>query len=261
MTYELVENFAAGLDNRKSPLTSPGGTLTRLKNAVITPGGEIAKRRAFVQCADLTGSFGLAATSTDLYVFGRNVAPPTPAIGVPGVTLKGLLVPNSDPDLAQWDYDVFDGYIYMSAHDPGVAWRHFYAGPPATAGYDGGDGRHQQGAAHPHLPVQGLRRHAASICTSPPSAIPTTGPPAPAPATSTCLCRIPIPKRCSRSRSITTSWRSSRMPPSRCGRSTRTRRRTPSCSCCAAPAPPRRGRRCNTAPATCSTSTPPASAR
>lgn len=134
MTYELVENFAAGLDNRKSPLTSPGGTLTRLKNAVITPGGEIAKRRAFVQVADLTGSFGLAATSTDLYVFGRNVAPPTPAIGVPGVTLKGLKVPNSDPDLAQYDYDVFDGYIYMSAIDPGVAYRHFYAGPPAAAG-------------------------------------------------------------------------------------------------------------------------------
>jgi len=100
--------------------------LTRLVNAVITPGGEISKRRAFVQVADLTGSFGLASTETTLYVFGRNVVPPTPATGVPGVTIGALKVPNSNPALEQWDYDVFDGKIYLSAHDPGIAWRHYY---------------------------------------------------------------------------------------------------------------------------------------
>ena len=75
MTYEVVDNFAAGLDIRKSPMTAPGGTLTRLKNAVINPGGEIEKRRAFVKIGSniLAGSFGLAATESTLYVFGRNV--------------------------------------------------------------------------------------------------------------------------------------------------------------------------------------------
>jgi hypothetical protein len=134
MTYQIIENFAAGLDTRKSPLTSPAGTLTRLINATITPGGEIAKRRAFVQVASVPGTFGLAATATNLYVFGRNVQPAEPALGVPGVTLKGLKVPYSAPNLVQTDFDVFDGLVYLATHDPGVAYRHFYvnAAAPTT---------------------------------------------------------------------------------------------------------------------------------
>ena len=134
MAYQLIENFAAGLDTRKSPLTAPSGTLTRLINAVITPGGEITKRRAFVPVANVAGSFGLAATAANLYVFGRNVSPAEPALGVPGVTLKGLLVPNPATSYFQTDYDVFDGLVYMTAHEPAVAWRHYFqsAGAPTT---------------------------------------------------------------------------------------------------------------------------------
>ena len=85
-----------GWTPRKSPLTSPSGTLTRLVNAVITPGGEIAKRRAFVMVAPVTGSPSVwRRRRSTLFVFGRNVAPAEPAIGVPGVTLKGLNVPNA----------------------------------------------------------------------------------------------------------------------------------------------------------------------
>ncbi|HXJ71944.1 MAG TPA: hypothetical protein VNM37_03785, partial [Candidatus Dormibacteraeota bacterium] len=64
MAYIAIDNFAAGLDTRKSALTSAAGTLQRLTNATITPGGEIAKRRAFVKIATLTGTFGLAATES-----------------------------------------------------------------------------------------------------------------------------------------------------------------------------------------------------
>ena len=66
MPYLLISDFAGGLDTRKSALTSPAGTLQRLNDCVITPGGEIAKRKAFVQVADLTGSFGLAATESKI---------------------------------------------------------------------------------------------------------------------------------------------------------------------------------------------------
>jgi hypothetical protein len=134
VTYQTVDNFVAGLDTRKSPLTSPAGTLTRLVNAVITPGGEIAKRRAFVPVASVPGSFGLAATASTLYVFGHNVAPTLPSWSVPGVTLAGLSVPNAATDLVQTDYDVFDGLIYLATSQPSGADAatknpHYYGNP------------------------------------------------------------------------------------------------------------------------------------
>jgi hypothetical protein len=121
LTYQLIENFAAGLDTRKSPLTSPAGTLTRLVNAVVTPGGEIAKRRAFVDIGSVAGSFGLASTESSLYVFGRNVVPPLPTISIPGVTMKGQKIPNPATGLLQYDYDVYDGKIYLACYDPAAA--------------------------------------------------------------------------------------------------------------------------------------------
>jgi hypothetical protein len=114
VTYQIVDNFAAGLDTRKSPLTSPAGTLTRLVNASITPGGEIAKRRAFVQVASVPNTFGLASTEANLFVFGKNIDPSLPSWPVPGVTLKGLKVPNADATLTQMDYDTFDGKVYLA---------------------------------------------------------------------------------------------------------------------------------------------------
>jgi hypothetical protein len=120
MTYELVDSFSAGLDTRRSPLASPGGTLTVLKNAMITPGGEIQKRRAFVKVADLPAdSFGLASTESKLVIFGKNASPiPPPVVGVTIVTLK---VPNTAADIGQFDYDVFDGKIYLAASVPSGA--------------------------------------------------------------------------------------------------------------------------------------------
>jgi hypothetical protein len=129
LTYQLIENFAAGLDTRKSPLTSPAGTLTRLVNAVVTPGGEISKRRAFSHVAYVPGTFGLAATESRLIVFGRGVDPTVPSIGVPGVTLDALNVPNSHAGLELMDYDVFDGKLYIACHDPGVNYPHYYEDP------------------------------------------------------------------------------------------------------------------------------------
>jgi hypothetical protein len=120
------------LDTRKSALTSAPGTLQRLKNATITPGGEVAKRRAFVQVADLTGSFGLAATESVVYAFTRNVSIGPPVLSVPGVSLIYQRLPNSSPTLAQTDYDTFGGQIYLVTYDPAGAANartfHYYNG-------------------------------------------------------------------------------------------------------------------------------------
>ena len=118
MPYLLIDNFIGGLDTRKSALTSPPGTLQRLNDCVITPGGEIAKRKAFIQVADLTGTFGLAATEATLYAFRRNVATPiAPSSGVPGVALVYQTLPNASPTLVQTDYDTYDGGVYFVGSD------------------------------------------------------------------------------------------------------------------------------------------------
>ena len=83
MPYLLIDDFAGGLDTRKSGLTSAAGTLQRLNNCVITPGGEIAKRKAFVPVADLSGTFGLAATESSVYAFTRNTMSPRQPAGFP----------------------------------------------------------------------------------------------------------------------------------------------------------------------------------
>jgi hypothetical protein len=141
LTYEIVDNFAAGLDTRKSPLTSPGGTLTRLKNAAINPGGEIEKRRAFVKIGSniLANTFGLAATESTLYAFTRNTVVTPPALGVPGVGLVFQKIPNGAADLDQADYDTFDGKIYLVGTQPSgttdiLKNPHYYDGALTTTG-------------------------------------------------------------------------------------------------------------------------------
>lgn len=74
MPYVVVDNFSGGLDSRRHVLNSKTGTLSVLKNAHITRGGEIEKRKAFVQLTDLGDigiqTFGLEATAEGIYVFG-----------------------------------------------------------------------------------------------------------------------------------------------------------------------------------------------
>ena len=90
MAYIVVENFSAGLDTRRHPLTSKSGTLQTLKNAHVSRGGEIEKRKKFATFASLpANTFGMEATDTTVYVFGSVVAPVVPA----GVTYQRLQNP------------------------------------------------------------------------------------------------------------------------------------------------------------------------
>jgi hypothetical protein len=81
MPYVVVDNFSGGLDSRRHVLNSKSGTLSFLKNAHITRGGEIEKRKAFVQALDLATlgvtTFGLEATNDGIYVFGGDALPGT----------------------------------------------------------------------------------------------------------------------------------------------------------------------------------------
>lgn len=71
-----IADFRHGLDLRKSALSAVGGSLQVLDNAVLTNGGEIAKRMAFVSVGSLPpGAFGLFGQGGGLRCFGTGPAP------------------------------------------------------------------------------------------------------------------------------------------------------------------------------------------
>ena len=84
-----VKEFTGGLDVRRLPETTPGGVLVRGADGHITRGGEFEKRAAFVKAYNnLTGTVGLARTSTGLVVFGNAPRPFLPA-GCPAANSIG----------------------------------------------------------------------------------------------------------------------------------------------------------------------------
>lgn len=125
--YYEIKNFAAGMDTRKSALTSPAGTLRLLKNCHITPGGEIDKRQAFVQFASAPGdTVGLVSMGDFVYGLGAGGAniPATInsvgrlALAMPGgVSIKELL-----------DWDTYAGKFFVIVRGSDLAVYHFYDG-------------------------------------------------------------------------------------------------------------------------------------
>lgn len=71
MSYLVVENFNGGLDGRRHVLAAKPGTLAKLRNAHITRGGEVEKRKSFSQTHDFGGmtAFGLIAGKDTLFTF------------------------------------------------------------------------------------------------------------------------------------------------------------------------------------------------
>ena len=136
MPYFTITDFAAGLDLRRASLTAPAGTLRSLRNAHITPGGEIEKRMAFVKFAEVDpATKGLVSVNQKLYVFGPNgpgkVEPAsTWAVG----TLK-LATPTIFEII---DYDLFDNKVFVVIWtDAAGNTKRFYDGAdvPAANGF------------------------------------------------------------------------------------------------------------------------------
>ncbi len=73
-----VREFTGGLDARRLPETSSGGTLIKAKNCHITRGGEVEQRADFIKLytAPLNRTVGLAADRNGLVTFGHRSSAP-----------------------------------------------------------------------------------------------------------------------------------------------------------------------------------------
>ena len=126
MAYYLVADFQSGLDTRKAVFSAPSGSLRRCSNAHITRGGEIEKRKAFVEIADATaGTFGLHIVRGQLYVFGQGLRP----AGLSGtLQYQQLESPNGSPMTALLSVSNFNGKVYAIAEYQDGNVLHFYDG-------------------------------------------------------------------------------------------------------------------------------------
>jgi hypothetical protein len=127
MAYLVVENFSAGLDTRRHPLTARPGTLQKLKNAHVSRGGEIEKRKAFevfnpyVNENTFTSPFhGLQATADKIYTFtsGWNHNTGSNELPVGGTGLYALLLKH--PSVTIWsiptDRPTLEGIVYSTLY-------------------------------------------------------------------------------------------------------------------------------------------------
>jgi hypothetical protein len=134
MPYLVVNDFSAGLDLRKSAVTAPAGTLRELKNAHITPGGEIEKRKAFVKIADtLSGCFGLASVRGTTFTF-RNAAA-VAATPYEHYTIIDLVSATASELSELLDWDIFDGDLYLVLKDNAGNVQHFFPATPGAHDY------------------------------------------------------------------------------------------------------------------------------
>jgi len=126
MPYLFIENFETGLDDRKTKFTAPPGSLREIKNAHITRGKEIERRKAFPSVATLpAGTKGLHASQDELIVFGSSTLP----AGMPAVVQYQQLTSPNGGDLVQiYDHKNFAGYTYVVAGFTGGSVHHFYNG-------------------------------------------------------------------------------------------------------------------------------------
>jgi len=111
-----INDFKAGLDVRKTPLTAPGGSLRILENAVLNQGGEIEKRLAFVHMTDMPSSYKyLLGRSDGLYAFGVGTgdAPIAPGLLPVAIYPQNLEAPAGDTVYQIFDVEPFDDKFFV----------------------------------------------------------------------------------------------------------------------------------------------------
>lgn len=135
MAYVFIEDFKLGLDSRRERVAGVPGSLWGLKNAHITRGGKIERRKKFVAKYNLpTGTFGFHIIGDTKYVFGSG-APPG---GIPsGITYQRLQHPvGQDMTDVIWA-ESFDGQPYVIAEFADDKVLHFYGGTLVSGWLDG----------------------------------------------------------------------------------------------------------------------------
>lgn len=132
MAYYILQDFAAGLDRRKSAITSKAGSLRELTNGFVNAGGEIEKRYKLSQIGTITASdtHGLAFHENQLYVFGFAAT----ATGLPAsVSYQQLTLDTPGPDLTQiLRTETFGDQLYVVALLSNGATAHFLDGTQVT---------------------------------------------------------------------------------------------------------------------------------
>jgi len=131
MPYLMIENFSAGIDLRKSWLTAPPGTLRDLKNAVITAGGEIQKRKTLTSLGVFpaeTMGLGWLPTNHTAVTFGTvaeaSLTGPLP----PYTTYHRLTPPGAALPVEILDVQLFQQKLYVVARMDDGTVKHFYDG-------------------------------------------------------------------------------------------------------------------------------------
>jgi len=140
MPYILVEDFRSGLDTRRMNVTATPGSLVELTNAHITRGGEIEKRPAFVELADLpSNTTSLAAAGGQIYVFGSDAAASvTFAAGTPAnINYVQLQHPSGEALTDVLSVDFYNGLVYAAARFADGRIYHYYDGTRITDWFDG----------------------------------------------------------------------------------------------------------------------------
>src|SRR5690606_25456464 len=129
-----VREFLGGLDTRRMPETTPGGVLIQADDGHISAGGEFESRAAFVDSYTVTSTVGLAATRSELVVFGSAAAPALPE----GVSYQRLQHPDGTPTLVSVpSWDLYAGKVYAVGVFSDGSRHHFYDGVRVTDWFDG----------------------------------------------------------------------------------------------------------------------------
>ena len=125
-----VREFTGGLDARKLPESSPGGTLIRARDCHINRGGAIEQRAVFEEVYTLPAgeTTGLAATPDGLYVFGHQ---PTSAVPT-GVTYQRLPHPTAQSLETVTHTTLYRGKIAVAAEFADGSHYAFYDGTRIT---------------------------------------------------------------------------------------------------------------------------------
>lgn len=135
MSYVLVDNFSAGVDQTRPIHVGQNGALWEGVNGHIGRGGDFEKRKAFVETYALpAGTFGLAHANGVAYVFGSGAAP---AGMPPEIVYRQLASPSASPMVEVLSHSVFDGKLYVVAKYEDGSIHHFY-NFVRVADWDGG---------------------------------------------------------------------------------------------------------------------------
>jgi len=128
--YLQITDFAAGIDLRKSRNTAPAGTLRALKNAVITAGGEVEKRKTLTTIGALPAGLthGLSFLNKQLVVFGLSDAAAVTHLLPLHVTYQKLVPVAGTAIYRILKAEVFAGKIYAVVQFTDDSVEHFYDG-------------------------------------------------------------------------------------------------------------------------------------